>query len=167
MRRMLILVALLATGAILSAQERATFIKNDGERITGLLESRTVSRGFFNRSSSFLMNVNNQQVQVPVGDVAVIDFTGGRPSTRELNTLPNDGSQLIVMRNGHQSEGRLVSFGNDDTVRWTYDRGDTENIPMSQISRIYLNPSNARAALDNSQYGYDNGNNQYGYNNRN
>jgi len=163
MRRMLILVALLASGAILSAQERATFIKNDGERITGLLESRTVSRGFFNRSSSFLMNVNNQQVQVPVSDVAVIDFTGGRPSTRELNTLPNDGSQLLVMRNGSQSEGRLVTFGNDDTVRWTDDWGGTENIPMRQISRIYLNPSNARAAVDNSQYGYNNGNRNYQY----
>jgi len=69
-----------------------------------------------------------------------------------------------VIRDGNQRGGRLVNFTGVDAVRWSYEPGDTEDVPMRQISRIYLNPSAARAALDNSQYGYNNtyGGNQYG-----
>jgi hypothetical protein len=161
-RRTLILAALLASGTMLLAQQQATFIKNNGERISGMVESRTVGRSFFNRTPSFLVNVNNQQVQVPMNDVAVIDFDlgGARPSTRELNALPTDGNHLLVLRNGSQREGRLVSFVGGDAVRWSYEPGDTEDIPMRDVRRIYLNPDGARNAYNSNagQYG-----NQYGY----
>ena len=174
MRRTLILAALLASGTMLLAQQQATFIKNNGERISGMVESRTVGRSFFNRTPSFLVSVNNQQVQVPMNDVAVIDFDlgGARPSTRELNALPTDGNHLLVLRNGSQREGRLVSFVGGDAVRWSYEPGDTEDIPMRDVRRIYLNPDGARNAYNSNagQYGSNQSgygaNQPYGYGNR-
>ncbi len=41
MRRILIVMALLAGGATLSAQERATIMRNDGERISGIVQSNS------------------------------------------------------------------------------------------------------------------------------
>lgn len=163
LRRTLILTAVLAGGATLMAQEHATFIKNNGERISGMVESRTVGRSLFNRTPSFLVNVNNRQVQVPMTDVAVIDFdSGATPSTRELNALPTDGNHLLVLRNGSQREGRLVNVVAGDAVRWTYEPGDTEDIPMRDVRRIYLNPQGARNAYRYNAGQYEYGDNQYG-----
>lgn len=158
MRRILILVALLAGGATLFAQQRAMFILNDGERVTGTVMTRSMTRGYFGRASSFLVNVNNQQRQLSMNDVAVIDFdlSGARPSTRELNALQSDGNHVIVMRDGRRVEGRLMAL-DSDTARWSYEPGDTDEIPISEIRRIYLNPDAARNVYTTSPYG-----NQYG-----
>jgi len=159
MRRTLILAALLASGATVLAQQRATFILNSGDRVSGVVNSGTASRGFFNRSPSFLVDVNNRQVQVPMSDVAVIEFDTTRPSPRELAALPYDGSHLVVFRDGTTRDGRLTSISGN-VVRWTYEPGDTEQIPIRDIRRIYLNADGARNAYDynnrsQSQYGRD------------
>ena len=44
MRRMLIVAAVLASSVGLLAQERATFIMNNGERISGVIDARNVTR---------------------------------------------------------------------------------------------------------------------------
>src|SRR5438128_4270443 len=103
-----------------------------------------------------------------MSEVAVIDFDlgGARPSIRELNALPNNGNHFLVLRNGSQREGRLVDFVSGDAGRWSYEPGDTEDIPMRDIRRIYLNPDGARNAY-NYNAGQDgnqgrHGDNQYG-----
>jgi hypothetical protein len=98
MRRTLLLAALLASGATLLAQGRATLIMNNGERLSGTLVSRTFAAA---SRSNVLLNVNNRNMQVPLGDVAVIDFAGGRPSARELDDVapPDDtDSQTGITR---------------------------------------------------------------------
>src|SRR5205823_5820524 len=107
--------------------------------------------------------------QLPMNEVAVVDFTGGRPSAREMNTLPEDGNQLLVLRNGALREGRLLGFSIDDTVRWRNDRGPVEEIPMRLIQRIYMTPEGARNAYSRSAgaqyqpYAYRAQGQQYGY----
>src|SRR5262245_56158547 len=106
MRRVLILLALLlASGITLAAQQRAMILLNSGERLSATV-SRTAPR-WLNRSANLLVDVNNEQRQLSMSDIAVIDFdvSGARPSTRELNSLRSDGSHALVMRNGRLIEG--------------------------------------------------------------
>jgi len=181
MRRTLLLAALLASGATLLAQERATLIMNNGERLSGTLVSRTFATSSLSRSS-VLLNVNNRNMQVPLTDVAVIDFAGGRPSTRELDDVaraaaqngrpyrydPNGryqqpyqqpvstSGQVIVMRDGTTMQGTLRNILRGDTVRWEYEPGDTDDFPIRNVARVYLSPDAGQMA-----YGYG-GNAPYG-----
>jgi hypothetical protein len=148
MRRLILITMLLAGSATLLAAERATFILNDGQRVNGVLSERTVARGFFRRNPDFVVYVNNRQVQVPLNDVAVIDFSGGRPAAAELRRIPTNGNQLMVLRDGTTLEGRLLSMLGSDAVRWGGNAAPQEDIPISAIRRLYLNPGEARRAYN-------------------
>jgi len=157
----LILAAFLAGGVSLLAAERATFVMDNGERISGLISTRSGAGGNLTRGN-FVVDVNNRQLQLPADNVAFIDFTGGAPSSRELASLPSDGSQLMVLRDGSMQRGRLMNMLRGDTVRWQYEPGDTEDMPIRRIQRIYMNPPLSRQVLGTgNQYGNRNGN-QYG-----
>jgi hypothetical protein len=148
MRRLILITMLLAGSATLLGAERATFVLNDGQRVNGVLAEQTVARGFFRRNPDFVVYVNNRLVQVPLNDVAVIDFSGGRPAAAELRRIPINGNQLMVLRNGTMLEGRLLSVLGSDAVRWVGDGAPQEDIPMSAIRRLYLNPGEARRAYN-------------------
>src|SRR6188474_1420742 len=92
MRRTLVLAALLASGTTLLAAERATFIMTNGERVMGTLVARTYADANITRGT-ILLNANNRNMQVQLRDVAVVDFVGGQPSVRELDSVMRVGSQ--------------------------------------------------------------------------
>jgi PA-IL-like protein len=155
MRRSLILAAFLAGGVTLFAAERATFIMNDGERITGVISTRPGGYGGNGNLTrgNFVVTVNNRDVRLPADAVAVIDFAGGNPSARELDRLPSGNRQLLVLRDGSAFTGRLLDLLRGDTVRWQHDRAGSEDIPIRRIERIYLNPDASRQVLaDNNSY---------------
>src|SRR5262249_42231329 len=104
--------------------------------------------GFFRRNPDFVVYVNDRQVQLPLNDVAVVDFLGGRPSAAELRRVPTNGNQLMVLRNGTLLEGRLISVLGDEAGRWQGDGAPQEDIPISEIRRLYLNPGEARRAYN-------------------
>jgi hypothetical protein len=172
MRRSLILATFLAGGVTLFAAERATFIMNDGERITGLISTRTGGNGGNLLRGNFVVDVNNREERLPVNSVAMIDFSGGNPSAREISTLPSGNRQLLVLRDGSALTGRLLDVLGGDMVRWQRDRGGSEDIPIRQIQRVYLDPDASRQVLASnntyrgprrgSTYGTGNDNSRYG-----
>ena len=60
----------------------------------------------------------------------------------------------LALRNGSVEQGQFVNMISGVTLRWRDANGSTRDIPISQVSRIYLNPGSAFTA-----YNYTRGNN--------
>lgn len=73
---------------------------------------------------------------------------------RQYNTA---ASQMMVLRNGQMMSGSLRNILRGDTVRWVFEPGDVQDVPIRDIARIYLNPDAAQSAYSYSGY------NDYGY----
>jgi hypothetical protein len=150
-RRLITTAALIACAAAYTyaATERATFILTDGERKSGPVVYHTDSRENLINGNLNLGADNGKEMTFPLDQVAVIDFVGGTPSPTELAALPASG-QLLAMRNGQTEQGHFVNLIGGDTVRWTDQNGAQRDIPINQVSRIYLNPQSARTAFNYS-----------------
>jgi len=147
-RKLVTTVALVACAAGYAlAAERATFILTDGERKSGPVVFHTPARENLINGMLNLGGENGQEQTFPVDQVAVIDFVGGTPSPTELAALPPSG-QLLAMRNGRTEQGTFVNLIGGETVRWTSQNGVQQDIPINQVSRIYLNPQSARTAFN-------------------
>jgi hypothetical protein len=146
MRYKLILAVLLITTAPLLAVERATFILTDGARINGAVASRTVTSANLSRGN-FAVSIGNRDMEIPMSEVAVIDFAGGRPSIAELNAVSGAPQQVIVFRNGRSGFGVLVNLVGE-CVRWRHEGGGIEDIPMREVRRVYLDPNAARDVFE-------------------
>src|SRR5689334_3758556 len=95
-------VLVASVGGYLLAAERATFILTDGERKSGQVvfhgdQRENLINGYLNLSN----DAGGPEFTVPIGQVAVIDFAGGRPSAAELAQLPASG-HLLALRSGQQ-----------------------------------------------------------------
>jgi hypothetical protein len=142
-RRFISAVALLATvGVYALAAEQATFILSNGERRSGeLTASGPEAASFVNGR----LTLNGQQV--PIDQVAVIDFTGGsRPPAIELSRVPAAGGQAVVMRSGHAEAGKFVNIVRGDTLLWEDHIGQQQQYSLQDVTRIYLNSNTAHAA---------------------
>jgi len=132
---------------VVAASERATFILTDGERKSGPVVFHTESRenlidGYLNLGVD-----DGKELTVPIDQVAVIDFVGGRPPRAELEGLPVDnGVHVLVLRNGVTQQGRFINMIGGDTVRWQNQSGEQHQYAIRDVSRIYLNPQSARSA---------------------
>src|SRR5687768_17809606 len=91
----------LATGVLVAQQERATFILNDGERMSGtVVFDRGARTNIRAGSADFNLRVpDGTEVPIAFEDVTVIDFVGGLPIEEELTALPVDG-HLLSLRSG-------------------------------------------------------------------
>src|SRR6266446_10102269 len=124
-RRLLcgVLIAGCAGVGAVFAQERATFILNDGERMSGTMVSQggynNRDRGNFRRGDLLLLTDDRREIPIRLDQVAVIQFSGGRPGPAELDALSYDNTQLIVRRNGSIEPGRFISItAGGDVVSW-------------------------------------------------
>ncbi len=153
-RRLISTVALVAcaAGYAFAATERATFILTDGERKSGPVVFHTDSRENLINGMLNLGADDGKEMTFPVDQVAVIDFVGGAPQPSELSALPPSG-QLLALRSGQTEQGTLVNLVGGDTVRWKDQNGSQRDIPINQVSRIYLNPQSARTAFNYSGAG--------------
>jgi hypothetical protein len=149
LRRFISTVALVAcaAGYTLAATERATFILTDGERKSGPVVFHTDARENLINGMLNLGADDGKEMTFPVDQVAVIDFVGGTPALTELSALPANG-QLLALRNGQTEQGTFVNLIGGDTVRWTDQTGAQRDIPINQVSRVYLNPQRARMAFN-------------------
>jgi hypothetical protein len=140
------MVALAAcAGGYALAAERATFILTDGERKSGPVVSHTDSRENLINGNLNLGTDNGKELTFPIGQVAVIDFVGGRPARAELQALPSDsGTHVLVLRDGVTQQGRFINMIGGDTVRWQNEAGEQQQYAIRDVSRIYLNPQSAR-----------------------
>jgi hypothetical protein len=147
MARRLLSVAVLAGSAVmlLHAQGTVTFVMTNGERAVGDSADRTepnpiMPYGELNLYAGPEKNERSFAQEI----VAVIDYTGeAKPGNDELAALPQEG-QMIALRNGTRSPGRIAGL-RDGVLRWTGTSGRTEEYPVSQISRVYLNVDAARS----------------------
>jgi hypothetical protein len=81
----------------------------------------------------------------PVDQVAVIDFVGGRPAVSELQAVGT--GHALALRNGTVEQGHFVNLIGGDTVRWQGENGNTRDVPIGEVNRIYLNPQSAMTAF--------------------
>jgi len=131
----------LAAAAVL-AQEHATFVLTNGERHEGTL---IYGRGDNNIVDlNFHLSENGADRPFPMNSVAVVDFAGGDPSA-DLSKLPSDNAAVLVMRNGTTMRGQLHNIIAGDQVQWVNESGQRNNIPVRDVSRLYLNPQSARS----------------------
>jgi hypothetical protein len=132
-------------GAFVVAAERATFILTTGERKAGPVvyhgsNNENLINGYLNLGVD-----NGPDLTFPIDQVAVIDFVGGRPPATELQAVGS--GQSIALRSGSVEQGRFVNIIGGNTVKWQDQSGNTRDIPISQVSRIYLNPQSAMTAF--------------------
>jgi hypothetical protein len=147
-----VVAACTGVGALLAA-ERATFILTDGERMSGTLVSRGGSssrdRNDLGRGDLNLLTDDGREIPIRLDQVAVIQFGGGRPTPAELDALPHDNTQTIVLSNGSIESGRVITITADgDVVRWQARNGRQQMIPFRDLTRIYLNADRARTAFN-------------------
>ncbi len=146
-RRLISAAALVACAGIyaFAATERATFILTDGERKSGTVvfhgdQHENLINGYLNLGVD-----NGKDMTFPVGQVAVIDFVGGRPPTSELAQLGT--GPLLAMRDGTTQPGRFINMIGGDTLVWENQSGQRQQYAIHDVSRVYLNPQSARTAF--------------------
>ncbi len=147
MKRLSLLVTLaaVASGALVSARlaERATWVLTTGERISGVINAHGDGQENIGRGDFAVGTNDGTEFGVKVEQVAVIEFVGGNPPNAELDKLPPNG-HMIAMRDGATYPGRLINLIRGNLVRWQHSSGNTEEIPILQVARVYLNSDNAR-----------------------
>jgi PA-IL-like protein len=145
------IVAFLVCGLLvvgLRANERASFILTDGERVSGILNYHTPDRVGLFRDQFAVGRDDGTEFYVWLDQVAVIDFIGGRPKNEELAALPAHEGHLLVMRTWSTQRGRLINLIGGDTVRWKPDGGNEQDLPIRQVARIHMNADGARRYYD-------------------
>ncbi len=154
MVRRLLLTVVLIVAAVGSgwAAANATFLLTNGQRQSGTL---IYGRGENNIVDlKFHVSVSGSDVAIPIHDVAAIDFSGTNPPQAELDALPADSNAgVMVMRNGTKVNGHLHNIIGNDQVQWVNDAGQRQNYPISDVSRLYLNPPAAKAAYSRPRAG--------------
>ena len=142
-RRFISAVAMVASvGAYAFAADQATFILNNGERRSGELTATGPEAANFVNGR---LTLSGQPV--PLEQVAVIDFTGGgTPPAIELQRVPPTGGQAVVLRSGHAEGGKFVNIVRGDTLMWEDHNGQQQQYPLRDVTRIYLNSTNAHTA---------------------
>lgn len=128
------------------AAEQATFILNNGQRQSGTVVYHG-SKGENLIDGNLNLNTGGTEQSFAENNVSVIDFVGGTPPARELQAVPAAGN-LIALRNGGLEQGHFVNIINGETVEWQDQNGATQQYPINQVSRIYLNPQGARVAYN-------------------
>jgi len=129
------------------AAERATFILTDGSRHSGQIvfhgdQRENLINGHLNLSN----DTGGPEFTYPIGQVAVIDFVGGRPPVAELAALPASG-HFLMLRTGQSQPGTFVNLIGGDTLVWKNAAGDTQQYGLTDVARIYLNAQSARTAF--------------------
>jgi hypothetical protein len=148
-RRSISAIVLIASAGLytLTAAERVTVVLTNGERRSGeVVATGNDSAAFV--GGQFRLIENGQEQAIPIEQIAVIDFTGGTPSPLELSRVaPNTGGQTAIMRSGHAQAGKFVNVVRGDTLLWE-SRGQQEQYPIRDVSRVYLNPASARSVYN-------------------
>ncbi len=134
MKRVFAFIAAAALTAVASApvvaQVGARFILRSGEQVSGEL----VDMG----GSGFTARVNGQNRTWPMGEVAVIDFTGGSSfPSNEVNQV--SGQHVLVLRSGEVVQGSLYDIGGTNPLRLTFSvNGTNRNYTSNDVARIYF-----------------------------
>src|SRR5262249_14063699 len=133
---------------VMAASERATFILTDGERKSGQVvfhgdQHENLINGYLNLSN----DAGGPEFTVPIAQVSVIDFVGGRAPVAELAQLPPSG-HFLILRSGQAQDGTFVDMISGTTLLWRNQAGETQQYALGDVKRIYLNPEAARTTFN-------------------
>lgn len=129
--------AVCVAGGSAFAQERATLIMSDGQRIRAELVDMS--------NYGFDIRVNGQERTVPVEDVASIIFATGR-APGDAQSRIDSGEPVVVLRDGQALDGRLTDIvSNRGVTRLVFDtpRG-TRQLNASQVAQVHFGYSDNR-----------------------
>jgi hypothetical protein len=144
-RRLVATIVAISLGSwALAAAERVTFVLVNGERISGTVAFHTSTRENLIDGDLNIGLADGKEQQIHVNQVVVIEFLAGTPQNNELSALPEGSGQMLVMRNGDIRHGQFVNLIGGDTVRWKNESNQTDEMPIRDVTRIYLNADNAR-----------------------
>jgi hypothetical protein len=150
MRRLITTVVLVASAGlhVLAAPERVNFILTNGEHKSGIVafhggQNENLINGHLN-----LAQDNAKDLTFPMDQVAVIDFSGGRPNQAELAQLPADQGHFLILKNGTSQPGHFVNMIGGDTLVWENQTGQRQQFALRDVSRVYLNPQSARSVFN-------------------
>lgn len=145
MRRLLLVATsvAVATGVMATTFAGATWVLTSGERVAGNINQHTDAKTNISRAQFAVGMPDGTEREVPVDQVASIEFVGGDPPMTELEKLPATG-HMLALRDGSTLNGRLINLVNGELVRWLHSGGGTEDIPIRTISRVYMNTESAR-----------------------
>jgi hypothetical protein len=109
-----------------------------GERVSGQL----VDMG----GSGFALRVNGQSRNIPTGDVAVIDFSGGSVSDADWAKVSGT-DHVAFLKSGTTVNGQLFDIGGTSPLRITFktSSGDRQ-LSSAEIARIVLAKPSGDAA---------------------
>lgn len=144
LKRTIIALAAAATTyvGVAQAQENATLTLRSGEKISAQL----VDLG----GVGFTIRVNGQERQIPTGDVAVIDFTGGTMSKEDWAKV-SAGEHVTWLRSGERISGNLYDIGGTTPLRLTLHTPSGERVVASnEVARIVLARPDAAAGTSGS-----------------
>ena len=112
------------------ASDAARLVLRSGQHVSGDLVDFS--------ASGFTVRVGGQTRTYDVGQVAVVDFTGGASfPANEVNQA--GGEHLLVLTNGQIIKGRLVDVGGKSPLRITFAHSGSNHDYMSNgIARIYF-----------------------------
>jgi hypothetical protein len=121
------------------AQVGANFVLRSGERVSGSL----VDMG----SSGLEVMVSGQTRKWSIGEVAVVDFTGGA-SLPSGEVDQAGGEHLLVLRNGQVLRGTLYDVGGRSPLRITFSSGGTNrDFTSDDVARIYFAKPGSSTAI--------------------
>ena len=125
--RLAVIVLLLVVGAAFAAaQEHAVLVLKSGERV----DCDLVDLG----APGFTVKVNSASRQIPMGEVAIVEFAPGKKTSAPLGS-----EHLLVMRNGDVIHGQLMDIGGTHPLRITFRAvGKDRDYSSNDISRIVL-----------------------------
>src|SRR5438093_1393480 len=110
-RRITLTAVLVALTALYAgaASQRATLILTDGERKSGPLASHGGNNETIINNVFQLKTDDGKEIDLPLEQVAVIDFaSGGHPGSDEIQRLPSDNTNMLVLRTGSAERGKLL-----------------------------------------------------------
>jgi hypothetical protein len=114
----------------LSAQESATLVLRDGQRLSGEVVEMT--------GEGVTLRTGNQERDYPVNTVAAIEYVAG-PVSADTRAKLDAGKPVVVLRNGSVVDGRVVGITRQTPRRFSIDTPAGPHAVMSnEIAQIYL-----------------------------
>jgi hypothetical protein len=142
-RRFLVAALLTIFGAVAIAQQPATLVLRDGQRVSGQL--------LYKGGGEVGLRIGSQDRWFPFNQIAIIAFVPGDPSAAELRQLPetdrNPDLELhqYVTRDGAVNRAKLYHITpGGEMVTFDAPSGRRE-VSSSQLARIYISPGAARS----------------------
>jgi hypothetical protein len=137
----LALAVLILPSLSLFAEQRATVLLRNGDRVAGVLED--VENGVV-----FVRVSQHDQRKLGLGDVALIDLVGGASGLPETELRTARGSNhLTVLRDGSSWTGQFVDIrggeagaapGEALTLIFRLQNGEERRVNLDNVGRVYL-----------------------------